>query len=277
MKTIGVIGYGSIGKRHADNLQAMGHTVNVYDPEQGFTTYPKAVDAYVIASPTNLHLQHMQMAMFDYGKDVFVEKPIAHKLDVDLKSDHILMVGYNLRFHSCVKAAKQWLAEGRVGDLLWADFICAQHNDKPIYLRDGVILNWSHEIDLALYLLGPAEVVGSSTRLTDGHDDMTDILLAHAGGVRSSIHLDYLTDPEIRGFTIVGTKGTINANLVSRRAWCGDNYARDVDDSWDANYVEEMKAFIDRIDGKETIGCTAQEGLDVLKICLEVRKQAGLS
>jgi hypothetical protein len=37
-----------------------------------------------------------------------------------------------------------------------------------------------------------------------------------------------------------------------------------------------MQAFLDRIDGKETIGCTGEEGLEVLKICLEVRKQAGL-
>jgi hypothetical protein len=37
-----------------------------------------------------------------------------------------------------------------------------------------------------------------------------------------------------------------------------------------------MKAFIDRMDGKETLGCSAEEGLEVLKVCLEVRKQAGL-
>ncbi len=41
--------------------------------------------------------------------------------------------------------------------------------------------------------------------------------------------------------------------------------------------ARQAEAFIDRIDGKETIGCTGAEALKVLEICLEVRKQAGLA
>jgi hypothetical protein len=37
-----------------------------------------------------------------------------------------------------------------------------------------------------------------------------------------------------------------------------------------------MKAFIERVEGKEsylrTLGCTAAEAIDVLKICLKVKK-----
>ena len=48
-------------------------------------------------------------------------------------------------------------------------------------------------------------------------------------------------------------------------------------DTYDENYVEEIQAFIDRINGQQVFGCTGDEALDVLAICNEVRKKEGLS
>ena len=176
--------------------------------------------------------------------------------------------------------AKEWIDAYHIGEPVWANFTLGQRSSKPPYLRDGVILNWSHEIDLCLYLLGGGSVSGSSTRLSDGRDDISDILFTHANGCRSTIHLDYITEPEVRQSIVVGKKGTVIIDLVSHNAWLRDNdnhileHAMGVD--WDHTYVDEMQAFLDRIDGKETLGCTADEGLEVLKVCLEVRKAAGL-
>lgn len=289
-KVIAVIGLGSIGKRHAKNLSDMGHRVVGYDPVEAVAWAPHypiyadaivASDAVVVASPTSCHLDHVVRAL---PRPVFVEKPIADSPGAGLLysiATPSFMVGYNLRFHSCVKKAKDWLDAGLIGRPLWANFCCAQYNDRPTYLRDGVVLNWSHEIDLALYLLSYATVAASSTRLNaDGQDVMTDILLTHHDDTRTSIHLDYNTRPEQRDFKIVGTDGSIDANLVERMVTLKPNgkYYNTVvgTDSYDENYIEEMQAFIDRIDGKPTIGCNKEEALRVLEICLEVRKQAGL-
>ncbi len=296
---IGILGLGSIGIRHAKNLIAMGHEVSGYDPNELSMTSIRAIrgmnvsrdeiwdqKAVIIASPSSQHLTDLSDAAVE-NVHCFVEKPIATENPQDVlgrimnfeDQNKILMVGFNLRLHSCVKKAKEWLDAGRIGTPLWANFTLGQYSEKKPYLRDGVILNWSHELDLALYLLGPAICTASSTRLTDGKDDMTDILLTHESGCRSSVHLDYLTKPEIREFTITGDKGFIQAYLVTRRAYLTDqsqDWSFRGDDTWNDNYIEEMQAFLDRIDGKETIGCTGAEGLEVLKICLEVRKQAGL-
>lgn len=284
MKTIAVIGYGSIGKRHADNLVAIGHAVAVFDPAfpngYGIEEIIGNSDAVVIASPTPMHYDHLGM-VWVAGKPCLVEKPIADRMiHIGLPyPKNALTVGYNLRFHSCVKKAKEWLDAGLIGKPQWANFTLGQYSEKPPYLRDGVLLNWSHEIDLALYLLGVADVAGSSTRLTDGRDDMSDILLTHESGCRSTIHLDYITKPEQRYFSITGDLGIIYVDLVDRVA---DIRSTKVTvtiinmDTWNDNYIEEMQAWIDRIDGKETIGCSGEEGLEVLKICLEVRRQAGL-
>lgn len=279
---IGVIGLGSIGMRHARNLQELGHEVVGYDPikerRDQFKGDSLGEAAYVVASPTSNHVGRILNSLIDQ-RPAFIEKPIAGEPVTDRDIRHVAMVGYNLRFHFCTKKAKEWIDAGKIGRPLWANFTCGQFNDRPEYLRDGVILNWSHEIDLALYLLGPATLEASSTRLTNGQDNLTIMLLTHESDCRSIIHLDYITQPEKRFFCIYGEKGEIFASLKDRYINIqGEHYEScyDKSGSYDQDYKDEMKAFVDRIEGKETLGCTGPEALKVLGICLEVRKQAGL-
>lgn len=302
MKAIGVIGLGSIGMRHAKNLVGLGYQVFGFDPDEARTeelmnyyadeqlppgTSPDVKEiihmstALVVANPTKMHHRtYMDIVINGGNKPVFMEKPVSHVFDPMLS--HVVMVGYNLRFHSCVQAAKQWLVEGRIGKPVWANFVCSQYNNKPDYLRDGVILNWSHEIDLATYLLGKADVLGSFTRVETGNEDLADITLSHKAGCRTTIHLDYLTKPEIRQGIIVGTEGMLIMDLVNRQAWLRGKAGIVMDhfagiDTYDENYVEEMQAFIDRINGQQVFGCTGNEALDVLSICLEAKKLSKLS
>jgi predicted dehydrogenase len=295
-KQIGIIGLGSIGLRHAKNLLGLGQEVMGYDPDirrseeltrlggkmatLRMITSAMDMDGIIIASPTKNHAEHIE-ACLGFDRTVFVEKPIADKPSKDIFS--VDMVGYNLRFHSGVIEAKKMLDAGDIGAPYWAEFMVAQACDRPEYLRDGVILNWSHEIDLALHMLGPAKVMASSTRLTNGQDDISDIMLQHDSGCRSFVHLDYIAKPERRDFTIFGAKGYLKANLTMPRSvhWHVNNQSHPsikfTPSSFDLDYIEEMKAFIDLIDGKPNRGATADDGLRVLETCLEVRKQAGLS
>jgi predicted dehydrogenase len=283
---IGVIGLGSIGGRHLKNLVDIGHEVYGYDieakniPTIGWRPeYAKKLDAVVICSPTSEHAKHVADCV---GTPTFVEKPIwgADFGNTTLDLSHIKMVGYNLRFHPCVIKAKEWLDAGDIGKPVWANFTLGQRSIKPPYLRDGVILNWSHEIDLCLYLLGGWGSLSSSTRIDNGRDVLTDILIRHSANLQSVVHLDYLTEPEVRQTIIVGKKATIILDLVNHGAWLrdkdGDILEHTQSNGWDATYIDEMQAFIDRIDGKQTIGATAEDGLAALNVCLEVRKQAGL-
>jgi predicted dehydrogenase len=284
-KKIAVIGLGSIGSRHARNLMQLGHEICGFDTHTiavvpGMRCYHiwenlPGVDAYVIASPTPTHAYYIAACeLFD--KPYFVEKPLRDKALDSAQGAQATMVGYNLRFHSCVLQAKEWIDSGLIGKPQWANLVVAQRNDKTDYLRDGVILNWSHEIDLALHLLGPATVKAC---VADEKETLADIILVHENGCQTTLHLDYLTRPEIRQSVIVGDKGTIIIDLVHRHAWLRHSHeATPVgfvgDDSFDSNYIDEMESFIARIDGQETVGCTGAEGLEALKICLEAKRLA---
>lgn len=284
---IGILGMGSIGRRHYDNFKSLGCVVTGYDPhmdmwkgkivEDGL----KDCDGIVIASPSAMHFQHI----VEYHRlNLLVEKPIVmteQEVGLLSKTSHIKMVGYNLRFHSCVYMAKKWMGQGLIGKPLWARFICAQYNDRPSYLRDGVILNWSHEIDLALHLLGPATVLNSVVERGEAY---ANINLRHsATGCDTNIHLDYITRPERRGFTIVGELGAMTADLVTRQIYVKNNdgallHNFAFTDSFDMNYRAEAKAFMELIEGRisQVHYCTAQEAMEVVKVCLAAKEMASV-
>lgn len=281
---IGLIGHGSIGKRHSRNLDMLGVDYIIHDPAlqagYAFQTLMERCDAFIVASPSEKHSMHVHEITRHPSRPIFVEKPIAtsRRQTNDLASLANIFVGYNLRFLRTVMKAKELFEEGRIKPM-WARFTCSQFNDKPAYRRDGVILNWSHEIDLALHLLGPAKLKASHTMIQDGQDVLTDIVLEHDSGVTSSIHLDYLTDPQIRGFMIIGETSKVICDIdmgmmIHEKPWSKEMLA---EGEFDNCYLREMEQFIDFITkGELGPGCSADEALQVLDICLQVRQQAGL-
>jgi len=279
-KKIGILGLGSIGSRHYRNFKELGCEVLGYDSHRPANAFDRQyvinwADAIAVATPTEQHGNDIIDCLVAQ-KPMFVEKPI-HGANAALSDGDlgILMVGYNLRFHSCVKKAKEWMGIGKIGKPLWARFTCAQFNNKPDYLRDGVILNWSHEIDLALYLLGDAKLVAGSHNT---EESLADLCLYHSTiNCHTMVHLDYLTKHERRGFLIVGEYGAIEADLVKRELYHKNNLGHNADsfygrDSFDGNYITEAQAFLDRLEGKEALGCTAEEAMAVVKICLEAKR-----
>lgn len=278
---VGVIGLGSMGMRHARNLTDLGFSVRAFDLDMrrrlAFNGVLWSLEevlesgAIVIATPTEIHEEDLGLCA-ERDVPILVEKPIS-----TFPAPHLVRsntwVGYNLRYHGAVTWVRMCLP--KIGRPLWANFTCAQFNEKPAYLRDGVILNWSHEIDLALHLLGGAAVLGASTRLTECCDDLTDIILGHTNGCRTTIHLDYLTTPEVRGFTIAGTDGVIEANLVTRECALRTKMQStdyQATDTWDDNYKDEIRDFL----GERYLLCSSYHAVKVLEICAKVREMAGL-
>src|SRR5882672_3174651 len=230
---VGIVGYGSIGQRHAANAFLLGHNVLVYDPaSRRDVNFERNIyeicDAVVIATPTWVHIAGIR-ACIERGRHMLVEKPIATSmatlreiLDFAESKKLVVMVGNNLRFNPCVQKAKLWLGDVTVGKPLWAQFTCAQASTKPLYLSDGVILNTgAHEVDMALHLLGPATVVMANAHLDlrpgtadsdvnhmQRHcDDIADFMLLHDNGCRSTFHLDFIAPIPTREFRIVGDGG----------------------------------------------------------------------
>lgn len=193
-----VLGAGSIGRRHVNNLLALGIerlAVCDSDPErlrpildstpvQGFSDFNEAIDrsspgAVFVCTPPVYHLPQTLTAL-EAGAHVFVEKPLSHSLEgvqtvmsKALEKKRVVQVGYNLRFNPGLRIVKQLVDEGRIGHVLWAHIEAGQYlpdwrpwqDYRTSYtarreLGGGIMLDASHEPDYAVWLLGmPIEVL----------------------------------------------------------------------------------------------------------------------
>ena len=301
---IGIIGMGSIGQRHYENARTLEHECYGYDPKFRVvgsmfgheTDLYDWCDAAVICSPSSYHESGLR-ACVERRKHVLIEKPIStaigqmpELLALAKTRDLVVMMGNNLRFHPCVRKAKMWLASDLIGRPLWANFQCAALSAKAPYLSDGIVLNTgAHEVDLALHLFGPAMVVAAAARVGPYGDDIADFVLHHETGCMSSFHIDFVTRVPLRMFRIVGADGGIFCDLNRRdlSAVLPDDKLPGVihskrfdgDGSWDDDYIAELSAFVETIEGSSAAispAATGNDGLAALRVLLDVRRMAGL-
>jgi predicted dehydrogenase len=119
-----------------------------------------------------------------------------------------------------------------------------------------------------------------------GCDTIADFVLEHENGCRSTFHLDFVTRTEIREFRVIGDEGDLYVDLPARtlKVRLADPKLPDVMHtdlklygSYNDDYLNEMRAFFDRIEGKDVPGATGEDGFNVLDILLDVRSKAGVA
>lgn len=292
-----IIGLGSIGTRHAANLRLMGHTVQGFDTgmyveEASDSDLLKQLidwaDAVLVCTPPSSHADYMMMAI-KAQKDVFVEKPMFSAEEyrpmigptLNAADDGAcITVGFNLRFHHCVKTAKAIIDSGRLGAIWNAEFSVLQKTEKDAYRREHIFTNWAiHEIDLAQHLLGPMK--GVDWAKTDAEATCGTLMVTHHNMCKTTIKADYTTDPEVRKFDISGEKGRIECDLVKRTLIFtptnGEPQVHQMADSFDQNYKDEMAALVQALQEKEEVQPLAYhlDGLSSLHIAVLAIELAG--
>lgn len=292
-----MVGFDPSPARRALLAQAGGRGVESRDQALA------AAGAALIASPNRFHLADLDAAI-TAGLPAFVEKPLAHDpdaaaavLDRAAVAGLAVFAGLNMRFNPVVRQARRIIAAGGIGRLLWGRLICASYlpawrpwqDYRTGYTADagtgGVLFDIIHEFDLAWHLLGPARTVAALARrsglLDMPSEDMADIVLDHADGARSTIHLDYVTRPDRRATEIAGTEGLLELDLLGRRLRHFGADGRVLFDavlpgSDDEDYVDEMRAFLDAIDRGTAPVCDGREALAVLDQVIAARRLANL-
>ena len=190
-----VVGGGSIGKRHLQNLRRLrieGLAVaeinskrrRLLEMELGVAGFDDlraglsfSPDFVVIASPTHLHLEQAVAVAFE-GLDLFVEKPLCHSqggmfelASLVERKRLVSLVGCNMRFHPGPAKVKELLTDGRIGKVLFARLHSGSYlpgwrpgtDYRENYAArgetgGGCILDCIHEIDLCRWYLG--EITG---------------------------------------------------------------------------------------------------------------------
>jgi len=243
-----VVGYGSIGKRHVNNLTKMKHIeILICTKNKEANTLKKngikifkslteslkeKPDVGIICNETSFHVK-TAIKLAKHNCHLFIEKPLSHSLnDVKTllnlirKKKLITMIGCDMRFHKCINEMKKIIDHGDLGKIIsvkaengsylpnwhpWEDYRTSFASKKN--LGGGVVLTLIHEIDYLYWFFGKVNEVSAITgKLSDleiSVEDFAAILLRFQKNIVAEVHLDYFQQIEFRNCKIVGTKGII--------------------------------------------------------------------
>lgn len=291
-----VVGYGSIGTRHAAVLERMGHAVSVVS-RRGvgggrpvFRSLGDALDAgsfdhIVVAVETVEHEATLaELAARNHTGFVLVEKPLfATPAALPRNNFRRAGVNYNLRFHPAVQALHAALA-GRSAEI--ADFHVGQWLDDWRPGRDtaatysasraaggGVLRDLSHELDLAAWLFGPARVVaalgGRLGKVTVDADDGWGLVMSCARCPVVTLQLNSLDRRSRRHVTIQVEGETLAADLVDGTVEIGQSRER-IAVERDATIAAVHQALIE---GKPEV-CSLEEGVRVVTLIATIERSA---
>ena len=247
MKKILVVGYGSIGKRHVENLLSISNLEVIVCTKRNdvgklkkhakvYSTIKQCLeekpDIGIIANETSLHVP-TAIKLAKAGLDIFLEKPLSNSLkDVEKlhaivkKKKLITQMGCNMRFHPCIKKIKSMIEQQKIGRIIsvqvqtcsylpdyhpWEDYRKGYAARKD--LGGGIILTQIHEIDYMYWLFQEVEnVISLSGKFSDldiTAEDCVSSLLKFKNKIMGELHMDYFQRPDFRSCKIRGTKGEI--------------------------------------------------------------------
>tara|TARA_B100000029_G_scaffold514685_2_gene618444 strand:+ start:619 stop:1605 length:987 start_codon:yes stop_codon:yes gene_type:complete len=242
-----VVGYGSIAKRHIENLlkipdieilvySSVRKHARTHNKCEFFKNIRDAIkekpDAAIICSVTSRHIQN-SLVLANSGIHLLIEKPLSNTLSntehlqkITKNKKLVTLIGCNLRFHPCIQKIKKLLDDKTIGKIF---FIRAEHasylpdwhpNEKyensyaaKKNLGGGVLLTSIHEIDYLYWLFGmPKDIFSVTEKISNlkvTADDFSSLLLHFKNKIVAEIHLNFFQKSLSRGCKIVGSKGII--------------------------------------------------------------------
>ena len=196
-----IIGCGSIGQRHINNLLSIGiKNIEVFDSNKSLLkkvgkkfnvkTVNKLefnnIDCTLVCTPPSTHIKLAKKAI-ESKSHVFIEKPLSNSLSgvtiiakLSKKNSCNVFVGYMFRFDLGLQKVKKLLNGNTIGKVLsfdayegwylpkwrpWQDYTKSYTASKR--LGGGIILDGSHEVNYLQWLGGGIKQVFSYYKKVD--------------------------------------------------------------------------------------------------------------
>ena len=253
-----VIGAGSIGTRHLRVIHGLGYEVLACDPQTkafeairaqipALRTYAdlsaalaQQPDFAVVATPPVLHAGHTIAAMRS-GAHVLCEKPMADTVHAcnrmvaaAEKYGKVLHIGFVNRYHPGVRRLKEAASSGALGKVLFGSadlgsyftLMCSRSRYQA-GVFGALLLDYTHQLDYMPWIMGsPVKrvyAVGSALGKfkLKSKPNMIAMILEHASGAVTEIHLDYCRHPQQGSASVTGDRGFIKVDFTANRTLTG--------------------------------------------------------
>lgn len=294
-----IVGYGSIGQRHAKILRSLScdiaivstRTVNLDDcyydlPGALFHHKP---DYVVIATRTGEHYKTIQTLIDNSFKGrVLVEKPL---FDTGSKMPdnefHFSAVAYNLRFHPIILKLKSLLncEEKLITVTMYVGSFLPNWRSSTDYrisysaIRNqggGVLRDLSHELDIAYWLFGPwthiTALGGNFSDLEIDSDDAFTVIMKTNKCPVVTIHMNYLDRTPKREIIINTNLSTIKVDLIKNTIDINGN-SESLEYDLNETYISEHIAMLSA--NKENL-CSIEDAIETV-LTIEAAENAALN
>ncbi|HEE9566635.1 TPA: L-glutamine-D-fructose-6-phosphate isomerase subunit [Campylobacter coli] len=297
-----IIGFGSIGKKHFLALKNLNHEVSLLSlsaKKEEFKNTPiyrslkecdlNEFDLFIIANITTEHFNTLK-TLDDLVKDktILVEKPLFEKVQNFTSSKNHIYVAYLLRFHPVIVALKRLLKGEKI---YFASLICnsylphwraldyRQNYSAKKELGGGVLLDLSHEIDLAFFLFGNLELIYSQnakiSELDITSDDFAFLVLKNSQKAKIHIELDYFSKFNKREIIIHTLEKSFKADLINNKIEIYHKNQSQKILNFENDTIKTLQNLHHAVFEKDKELCDLKQALKVLEICDEVRKKNG--
>lgn len=257
-----IVGLGSIGKRHLQNLVRLGvENISIVrrngQPFENYKVFGSIANAFenerfthaIVATPTAIHFQTFKELVSFQISAIYLEKPIAGTVEEGKRILALskanpmtkVYVGYDLRFDPGLQKVKEILESKIMGSPLSFQAEVGQylpdwrpHEDyrkgmsASKMLGGGVMLDLVHEFDYLYWLLGSMRrVVGIHDKISTLEietEDVSKVILQTQEGAIGTVSLDYLQKKLSRNCKIVCNDGVVCWDYVtSKVSWYVNN------------------------------------------------------
>ena len=267
-----IIGYGSIGRKHAKILKKFNCQIVIFSSQKNipFKVIKKKQeiirynpDYIIIANNTNIHLNFVKLIEKNFKKKiVLIEKPIFHKYQKIKLTKNNYIVGYNLRFHPMLNFLKKIIKKDDINFISinassylpdWRSNInYRKSNSAQKKLGGGILLELSHELDYVRWLFGKIKIFYSYNKKISQLKIDTDDILILFGKIGKKIkiifNMNFFSRFNKREIVIDGNKYSIRADLIKNNlTFCYKNKKKQY--TWkkfnilDTYYKEHEKVF----------------------------------
>ena len=307
---VGLIGLGNMGKNHLRVLSMLKSVelAFVFDVDTAvsarlgeaygvpmFSDLDEALDlaeAVVICTPTVTHADYI-LRVSGKVRNIFVEKPLAGSLEEAVRvagfvaeKNLNVQVGFIERFNPAIQGLKRVLEKSE--HVISIDFTRTNKLSSRITDVDVVIDLMIHDIDLALYLNGPARSVAAHGFAHGKMIDFASALITHENGRFSRIQASRITEKKMRLIEATCVDMFVDCELlrkeiiINRQSEIRQAEGQPFTISAVQEVIEvlpqeallsELQCFVAACRGERLIGFPdVQAGLSALQVCDEIQK-----
>ena len=296
-----VIGYGSIGRKHAKILKKLRFINDVFVltsqkkiPFKKINSLEqiKTIDPFyiVIASPTNKHFEQLKFIEKNFSnKKILIEKPVfKKKRKIKIKKNKVF-VGYNLRFLKIIEFIKKKIKKEKIifcssycGYFLpnWRKNISysSSYSSKKSQ-GGGVIFDLSHELDYLEMLFGNLKIINKvNKKISNLKINSDDFLSLNASSPKAKIihlNINYISKKKIRTINIETEKFGLYGDLIKNKLEIVTKKRKKIkswteDSKYYQTYVDQHKAII--LNKKVENLCTYKQGVNILDLITRIKK-----